>query len=161
MGSMRRIPTLVLVSLFCLSTQAYALQPGDTVDNFRVIDHAGKSHELYYLSDMKAVVLVAYGAECDVAAQAAKSLDALHARHARDVALLLIDSNLRDSREAIAKAASAAGFAAPVLHAEWPGADGYDEARSVLPQASTDLQLPQPHPCAAEAQDSCEYERAH
>ena len=31
--------------------------PGETVDNFRLLDHKGGSRELYYLSDMKAVVL--------------------------------------------------------------------------------------------------------
>jgi hypothetical protein len=32
------------------ATAAQALKPGERVDNFRLFDHLGGSHELYYLS---------------------------------------------------------------------------------------------------------------
>ena len=114
MSCMRRIPVL-LTRLFCLSSEAARLQPGDTVDNFRLIDHTGKSHELYYLSDMKAVVLVAYSAECDVSGKVRRHARNLRSRRSQDVAVLMIDSNLNDSREAIAQAAAKAGFTLPIL----------------------------------------------
>jgi hypothetical protein len=47
-----------------LAAPAAALEPGDRVDNFRLVDHAGVSHELYYLSDLHAVVLAAHGTAC-------------------------------------------------------------------------------------------------
>ena len=96
MSSLRRIPRLILTigGLFCLSSQSHALNPGDVVDNFRLIDQAGRSHELYYLSDMKAVVLLAYDAKCDAAASAARAVDALRGKHAQQVATLMIDSSL-------------------------------------------------------------------
>lgn len=103
-----------VASLFCLSSQAIASLPGDPVDNFRLTDHTGKSHELYYLSDMKAVVLLAYGSRCDVAGESAKQIDNLRATHPA-VAFLMIDSNLEDGRDAIAKAATDANIATPIL----------------------------------------------
>ena len=114
MSCMRRIPVL-LTGLFCLSSEAAPLQPGDTVDNFRLIDHTGKSHELYYLSDMKAVVLAAYSVECEVSGKSAGALEALRSRRSQDVAVLMIDSNLNESREAVAQAAAKAGVTLPIL----------------------------------------------
>lgn len=104
----------LLAGLFCVANAALAV-PGDVVDNFRLTDHTGKSHELYYLSDMKAVVLMAYGADCAVANKATKTLAALQERHAQDVAVLMLDSNLTDTRDSIAAAATRAGFTTPVL----------------------------------------------
>ena len=118
MSSLRRIPRLILTTmggLFCMSSPSHALSPGDVVDNFRLIDHAGRSHELYYLSDMKAVVLLAYDAQCELAADAARTVDVLRSRHPASLGALIIDSNLADTREAIAAAAAKAGFAIPVL----------------------------------------------
>ena len=64
-----RSKLVVAVAAFCAARFAFALSPGDTVDNFRLLDHTGESHELYYLSDMKAVVLMAQGNGCDAVAQ--------------------------------------------------------------------------------------------
>jgi len=99
-----------------LATQALALNTGDTVDNFRLVDQQGKSHELYYLSDMKAVVLLAQGNGCTAAADAGKSLSALQAKYQQQgVTVLAINPNLKDSREAIVKEAAQAGITVPVL----------------------------------------------
>jgi hypothetical protein len=62
------------VALCGLSGPALALNPGDVVDDFRLNDQKGQSHELYYLSDMKAVVLMADGTDCAVSRSTAKSL---------------------------------------------------------------------------------------
>jgi len=99
-----------------LSAPVLALSPGDAVENFRLIDQKGVSHELYYLSDMNAVVLVSHGDSCKSAMAAEKSLDALRQKYKdQGVEFLAIDSNLKDSREAIVKEASAAGLGIPVL----------------------------------------------
>jgi hypothetical protein len=76
---LRRAP--VLAALFCMSSPTWALTPGETVDNFRLVDHEGKSHELYYLSDMRAVVLLAQGNGCASARQAANDLESLRATY--------------------------------------------------------------------------------
>ena len=62
----RRSKLVVAVAAFCAARFAFALSPGERVDNFRLLDHNGASHELYYLSDTKAVVLMAHGNGCEI-----------------------------------------------------------------------------------------------
>ena len=54
----QRSRLILALGVFCAARSAFALSPGETVDNFRLLDHQGGSRELYYLSDMKAVVLM-------------------------------------------------------------------------------------------------------
>src|SRR5277367_5588931 len=97
---------LCAAALCCFAGPALALNPGDSVDNFRLTDENGVSHELYYLSDMKAVVLMAQGNGCDFARSTAKSKDGLRAKYAsQGVEFLAVDSNLKDSSDSIAKEA--------------------------------------------------------
>src|SRR5579864_476085 len=107
---------LGLAALCCASGSVFALSPGDVVDDFRLNDQSGRSHELYYLSDMKAVVLLAAGDDCAASRAAAKTLQALRARYQdQGVEFLAIDSNLKDTPESIAKEMQADGTALPVL----------------------------------------------
>jgi peroxiredoxin len=107
---------LGFAATFCVAKYAAALNPNDTVDNFRLLDHKGASHELYYLSDMKAVVLMSHGSRCDASTAAASQLKALRDKYrAQGVEFLLIDSNLQDTRDAIAKATDKSGIDLPVL----------------------------------------------
>lgn len=104
----------ILVSSLLLSAQARAA--GDVADNFRLNDHQGVAHELYYLSDMKAVVLLAQGNGCAGSRQAAAALQSLQSKYeSQGVAFLAINSNLGDSREAIGKEAAQAGIKLPVM----------------------------------------------
>jgi peroxiredoxin len=108
-----------LVASVLASNVALALNPGDRVDNFRLNDHLSKSHELYYLSDMKAVVLFAQGNSCAAANDGITSIKALGEKYkGQGVAVLGVNSNLNESREAITKAAAAAGIAVPILSDE-------------------------------------------
>lgn len=95
---------------------ALALNPGDRVDNFRLLDHTGISRELYYFSDLKAVVLMAQGNGCDVVRKSLPELQALRDKYrAQGVELLMINSNLSDSRGAIEKTARTQGIDVPIL----------------------------------------------
>ncbi len=86
----------ILLSTFLLSP--HALAAADVADNFRLTDHQGVSHELYYLSDMKAVVLLAQGNGCDASRQAASAVQALQGKYeSQGVTFLAINSNLNDS----------------------------------------------------------------
>ncbi|WP_129641096.1 redoxin domain-containing protein [Peristeroidobacter agariperforans] len=99
-----------------LTTQAMAVEPGQTVDNFRLLDQRGKSHELYYLSDMKAVVLMVQGNGCPIVRQALPALAEVRARYqARGVEFLLLNSNLQDTRDLVAKEASEFKIDFPIL----------------------------------------------
>ena len=114
---MRRIPSLVALLWLGAPLVVSASVP-ETVDNFRLTDQQGASHELYYLSDMKAVVLLAYGNECKGASAAAAMLEGLRSKYEpQGVTFLLLDSNLADeaSREALANSAKSAGIGLPIL----------------------------------------------
>ena len=112
----QRSKLLVGVAAFCAARCAFALNPGDTVDNFRLLDHTGASRELYYLSDMKAVVLMAQGNGCEVVRKSLPDLQALRDKYrAQGVELMMINSNLPDSRDAIEKEAKAQGIDLPIL----------------------------------------------
>src|SRR5678816_3420702 len=72
-----RSKLIVAIATFCAAKFAFALSPGETVDNFRLLDHQGGSRELYYLSDMKAVVLMAQGNGCAASRDAVPGLKSL------------------------------------------------------------------------------------
>src|ERR1700704_5891299 len=85
------------------ASSVIALEPVNRVDNFRLLDQAGASHELYYLSDAKAVVLMTYGNGCGIVQKSLPRLREIRDEYkARGVEFLLIDSNLQDDRETIA-----------------------------------------------------------
>jgi len=107
---------LKILALLSLATPALALSPGDKVDNFRLLDAGGKSHELYYLSDMKAVVLMVQGNGCPIVRQAVPTLREIRSQYRdKGVEFLLINSNLQDKSAAIAEEAKEFAFDVPVL----------------------------------------------
>lgn len=113
---MRRIASLVAV--LGLGAPLLAWSTPETVDNFRLTDQQGASHELYYLSDMKAVVLLAQGTGCEASQQASLAFAGLRAKYEpQGVTFLLLDANLADegSREALASKAKQAGIDMPIL----------------------------------------------
>jgi hypothetical protein len=97
-----------------IASTALALNPGDTVDNFRLIDHKGAAQELYYRSDMKAVVLLTHMNGCDGVKSAAATLESLRSKHP-NVEFLMLNSNLDNTREAIAADAKTLPLAAPIM----------------------------------------------
>ena len=107
--------TLIACALGSLSPQLAHAAAG-LVDNFRLTDHRDVSHELYYSSDKKAVVLMAHGNGCEAGQHAALDLQALAAKYVdQGVEFLLIDSHRRAAREAIAQQARTAGITLPIL----------------------------------------------
>src|ERR671921_2541402 len=76
-----RASLFVAAATFCAARFAFALSPGETVDNFRLLDHTGASRELYYLSDMKAVVLMAQGNACEAVRRSLPELQALREKY--------------------------------------------------------------------------------
>ena len=107
---------LALASVLAAASPALALSPGDRVDNFRLLDHTGASHELYYLSDAKAVVVMVHGNGCDIVRNTLPELRQIRDRYRRQgVEFLLIDSNLQDDRDAVAQEAAEFGIDFPIL----------------------------------------------
>ena len=105
-----------LLTGFFFAGSALALGPGDRVDNFRLLDQAGVSHELYYLSDARAIVLMTYGNGCSIVQKNMPRLKEIrNAYKAKGVEFLLIDSNLQDGRETVAKESAEFGNDLPIL----------------------------------------------
>jgi len=114
MNFLFRFPA-ILAGLVCAGS-ALALSPGDRVDNFRLLDQAGASHELYYLSDAKAVVLMTYGNGCGIVRKSLPRLRQIRDEYrAQGVEFLLIDSNLQDDRDAVAAESTEFGNDLPIL----------------------------------------------
>lgn len=109
----------LLIANICSLDATFAAAPGDRVDNFRLLDQNGVSHELRYLSDAKAVVLMVQGNGCPIVRQALPALREIRGSYrARGVEFLLINSNLQDDRNAIAAEAKEFGVDIPVLQDE-------------------------------------------
>lgn len=106
--------TALLSVFFAAST--FALAPGERVDNFRLLDETGSSHELYYFSDTKAFVLMAHNSSCQSMQESVEALAAMQASYAdRGVEFMLINSDLRDDRSAIQASVADHNISTPVL----------------------------------------------
>jgi mono/diheme cytochrome c family protein len=87
-----------------------------SVDNFMLVDANLEAHELYRLADAPAILIVTQ-ANGDAAARAlAPTLKTLAVTYgAKGVEVLMLNSNLKDSREAIQAEARTVGYTAPIL----------------------------------------------
>ncbi|HKQ26007.1 MAG TPA: redoxin family protein [Burkholderiales bacterium] len=106
----------VPVLTFGIAASALALNPGERVDNFRLLDQHGASHELYYLSDAKAVVIMVHGNGCPIVRNTVPDLKEIRDRYrSQGVEFLLINPNLQDDRDAVAREAAEFGIDFPIL----------------------------------------------
>ena len=113
---MKTMRWLSALPLLWLAGQAWALNPGQVVDNFRLLDQNGKSHELYYSSDMKAVVVMVHGNGCPIVRQALPALREIREQYqAQGVEFLLLNSNLQDKTDAVAAEAKEFNVDFPIM----------------------------------------------
>ncbi|MEX0961036.1 MAG: redoxin domain-containing protein [Burkholderiales bacterium] len=113
---MKAVAGWVFVLSSALAGSAVAVESGERVDNFALLDHAGAFHELYYLSDAKAVVLMVHGNGCPIVRKALPEFKAIRENYrAQGVEFLLINSNLQDDRESIAREAAEFDVDLPIL----------------------------------------------
>ena len=102
------------IALVLFGWSALALDVEDRVDNFELLDHAGAAHELHYLSDMRAVVLMSHANACAAQAEAVGALNEARGDYeSGGVAFLMVNSV--DARAEIAERAGELGVASPVL----------------------------------------------
>jgi len=107
---------LFLFAALLFSTSVIAIQSGDHVENFKLLDHQGKSHELYYLSDTKAIVFMVQGNGCPIVRNALPRFKEIRDSYkAQGVEFLLINSNLQDNRNSITKEAESFNIDFPIL----------------------------------------------
>jgi peroxiredoxin len=115
MKTAHRLLTILALAIG-LSVAAHAIEPGKAVENFRLQDQQGQSHELYALSDRAAVVLMVAGNGCPIVRQALPALAEVRARYqGQGIEFLLLNSNLQDGREAVAKEAREFKIDFPIL----------------------------------------------
>lgn len=106
---------LALTSLV-LASSAWSLAVEDRVENFRLLDHTGQSHEMYYYSDYDAVVFMVQGNGCPIVRNAAPRFKELRDAYAgKNVKFLMLNSNLQDTRQSIKKEATTYGYDLPIL----------------------------------------------
>ena len=105
---MRRLILLPLLLLACGASAA--------VDNFRLLDHRGESHELYYYSDASAVVLMIHGNGCPIVRNLLPDFEAVRSDYEpRGVRFFMLNSNLQDTRDSISQEAEEWHVETPIL----------------------------------------------
>lgn len=95
---------------------ANALQVAEKIDNFRLQDQTGASHELYRWSDKKAIVFMVQGNGCPIVRNAMPRFKEIRDEFAaQGVQFVMLNSNLQDQRTSIAKEVAEFGYDMPVL----------------------------------------------
>ena len=96
--------------------QGWAVAVNDRVENFRLLDHTGASHELYYYGDAKAIVFMVQGNGCPIVRNAMPAFKALRDQFERQgVQFFLLNSNLQDNRTSIRREAETYQYDLPIL----------------------------------------------
>lgn len=105
-----------LITTILVTHTANALAPKERVDNFRLTDHLGNSHELYRMSDAHAVVVLVQGNGCPIARNALPRLKEIRDTYQqRGVEFILLNANLQDNRASIATEATEFDIDMPIL----------------------------------------------
>jgi hypothetical protein len=100
----------------CLLLSAASVAAAPRVDNFRLLDHRGDAHELYYHKDASAVAIMIQGNGCPIVRNAIGDFQAVaEAYQDRGVRFLMLNANLQDNRDSIAREAEEFGITLPVL----------------------------------------------
>lgn len=110
----RRVSLLALLTL--AAAPVFAVTPGQKVENFQLLDQAGQSHTLYDAAGDKAIVLMIQGNGCPIVRQAIPALREIRDQYqSKGVEFLLLNSNLQDTAESIAREEKEFAFGLPIL----------------------------------------------
>ncbi len=86
------------------------------VENFALLDHLGRFHELYYYSDARAIVLFIQGNGCPIVRNTIPALKQIEKDFRdRNIVFLMLNANLQDNRTNIAQEAREFGVTIPIL----------------------------------------------
>ena len=117
-----RLGSSVLKSRFCILLVSifFGLSVASTtVDNFTLLDHEGKAHKLYYLSDAEAVVIMVHGNNCPMVRNAMPDFREVRDDFQdRNVHFLLLNSVDYDNRKSIQEEAEEWEIDFPILDDE-------------------------------------------
>ncbi len=91
----------------------------DYVDNFSLLDHKGRAHELYYYDDAPAIVIMIQGNGCPIVRNAWSDYSAVRDRFAdKGVEFYMLNANRQDTRSTIAEEAENFSYDIPILKDE-------------------------------------------
>ena len=112
----RIITISALLVGFVGMNSTWAISVGDSVDNFRLLDHTGASHELYYHSNAKAVAFLVQGNGCPIVRNAMPRFKELRDQYAaQGVEFFMLNTNLQDTRANILKEVEKFDYDIPIL----------------------------------------------
>lgn len=99
-----------------IAAEAVSTAKIDRVDNFVLLDQAGKAHELYYMSDASAIVIMIQGNGCPIVRNAWSDFKAVRDEfEGQGVKFLMLNANPQDSRKDLAGEAEKFGYDLPIL----------------------------------------------
>ncbi len=98
---------------------AAAAETKDYVDNFALLDHEGRSHELYYYQDAPAIVVMIQGNGCPIVRNAWSDYKAVKDAFAdKGIPFYMLNANKQDTRDTIKAEVDEFAFDIPVLDDE-------------------------------------------
>lgn len=107
---------LLLMMMACAGASGAGLVPGGHVADFTLSDQSGKAHRLYDLSSKKAIVIMTQSNGCPIVRLAVPALREIRARYeSQDIAFLLLNPTLQDTRESVLQEATEFGFGVDIL----------------------------------------------
>jgi peroxiredoxin len=108
--------SLLAFSASLLMGVAQATMPGEVVADFKLVDHTGKTRSLYEGDSTKPIVLMIQGNYCPIVRHAMPALREVSDHYkSQGVRFLLLNSNIQDNQETIAKEVEEFGYTFPVL----------------------------------------------
>ncbi len=91
----------------------------DYVDNFSLLDHEGRAHELYYYDDAPAIAIMIQGNGCPIVRNAWSDYSAVRDQFAgKGVEFYMLNANRQDKRSTIAEEAENFSYDIPILNDE-------------------------------------------
>ncbi|MFK7977725.1 MAG: redoxin domain-containing protein [Halioglobus sp.] len=111
-----RVLALVFATLLSAGVSINASGSNARIGDFTLLDHTGRSHQLSWYSDQKAVVLFVQGNGCPIVRNGSHTLKAIGEEFKdQDVTFLMLNPQPQDNRDSIAKEANEFGYSFPVL----------------------------------------------
>jgi len=96
-----------------------APDPNDYVDNFTLLDHKGRSHELYYYEDAPAIVVMIQGNGCPIVRNAWSDFRAVRDTfEAKGIPFYMLNANKQDDRASLQTEAENFSYDIPILKDE-------------------------------------------
>ena len=113
---MKNTKLLITSLLILFSLGIYSIEANQKVENFRLNDQLGNSHELFYYSDHEALVFLVQGNGCPIARNASVRFHELEKMYSgKKVKFFMLNSNLQDTKASISEEAGSYGYKLPIL----------------------------------------------